>query len=138
MNCFSCKLNFDGKIKIPKILINCGHSFCINCLEKKKELVGDSFVKIKCFICSVETLTETLDNLPINMAILENREKKDHQKHILCSVHSKEIEAFCDDDKSMLCVNCIIENSHKNHNFSSIDKVFIRLQRLHKKRSLRF
>jgi tripartite motif-containing protein 43/48/49/64/77 len=123
MNCFNCKFNFDTKIKIPKILINCGHSFCIQCLEKKKQTVEESFVKIKCFICSVETLSETIDNLPVNMAILENREKRDQLRQTMCAVHSKEIEAFCDDDKSMLCVNCIIENTHKNHNFSSIDKV---------------
>jgi hypothetical protein len=40
----------------------------------------------------------------------------------LCGVHSKDLEAFCENDKVMLCISCIIENDHKNHDLSSIDK----------------
>jgi hypothetical protein len=40
----------------------------------------------------------------------------------MCSVHSKDLEAFCENDKVVLCVSCIIENDHKNHDLSSIDK----------------
>ena len=124
MNCQSCKFKYDNTNKLPKILITCGHTFCLDCLERKKEKSSETQIRIKCFICSVVTTTETIENLPKNMAILENKEKKNiTQKESLCDLHSKEIEAFCDNDKTMLCVSCIIENNHKNHNLSSIDKV---------------
>ena len=122
MNCGRCKMKYDNISKIPKILITCGHTFCLDCLERKKDIIGVNQVKIVCFICSIETIAETIDNLPKNMAILENREKRE-KFDFLCEHHSKEIEAFCDNDKTMLCVSCIIENTHKNHIFSSIDKV---------------
>jgi hypothetical protein len=40
----------------------------------------------------------------------------------ICSIHSKDLEAFCENDMVMLCISCIIENDHKNHDLSSIDK----------------
>lgn len=40
----------------------------------------------------------------------------------LCSVHSKPLEAFCDTDKSLLCVSCILDNKHKNHDLLAIGK----------------
>lgn len=39
-----------------------------------------------------------------------------------CALHSKPLEAFCETDKSLLCVSCILENDHKNHDLSAIKK----------------
>ena len=33
------------------------------------------------------------------------------------------IEAFCEKDKSLLCIDCILEDGHKNHEISSIPHV---------------
>lgn len=32
LNCMRCKLEFDTMIKIPKMIINCGHTLCNQCL----------------------------------------------------------------------------------------------------------
>lgn len=40
----------------------------------------------------------------------------------VCAQHSKPLEAFCDTDKSLLCVSCILENDHKSHDLSAIAK----------------
>ncbi len=40
----------------------------------------------------------------------------------ICSLHGKRIEAFCDQDKMLLCVSCILENDHKNHDLLATDK----------------
>jgi len=40
----------------------------------------------------------------------------------ICSVHCKPLEAFCDTDKSLLCVSCILDNDHKNHDLLAIGK----------------
>jgi hypothetical protein len=42
-----------------------------------------------------------------------------------CNIHLKELEAYCQTDKQTLCVTCIIENDHKNHDLCSIDKAVI-------------
>jgi hypothetical protein len=40
----------------------------------------------------------------------------------LCENHGKKIEAFCDLDKKILCIDCILNENHKNHEILSIDK----------------
>jgi len=40
-----------------------------------------------------------------------------------CEIHNKNIEVFCENDKSLLCVNCILDLSHKNHKLTAINKV---------------
>ena len=86
-----------------------------------------------------------MNSLPKNIALLENNLNQiifnenvssSNQNKPLCKIHSKDIEAFCETDRTMLCVNCIIENSHKNHDLSSIEKVNINLFRQHKKKEL--
>ena len=46
----------------------------------------------------------------------------------LCGIHYKNIEVYCELDKSMLCVNCILESSHKNHTLTEINKVSSNIQ----------
>ena len=40
----------------------------------------------------------------------------------LCESHNKKIEAFCDLDKKILCIDCILNENHKNHEILSIEK----------------
>ncbi|CAD8103312.1 unnamed protein product [Paramecium sonneborni] len=39
----------------------------------------------------------------------------------ICQKHIKHIEAFCSDDCSLLCINCILYDGHKGHQFQSLD-----------------
>jgi len=40
----------------------------------------------------------------------------------LCETHNKKIEAFCDLDKKVLCIDCILNENHKSHEILSIEK----------------
>ena len=40
----------------------------------------------------------------------------------MCEEHGKKIEAFCDQDKKVLCIDCILEQNHKNHEILSVEK----------------
>jgi predicted nucleic acid-binding Zn-ribbon protein len=40
----------------------------------------------------------------------------------LCESHGKKIEAFCDLDKKILCIDCILNENHKNHEILSTEK----------------
>lgn len=39
----------------------------------------------------------------------------------LCDNHNKKIQAFCDLDKKILCIDCIVNGNHKNHEILSIE-----------------
>ena len=41
---------------------------------------------------------------------------------VLCDTHHKKIEAFCDQDKKVLCIDCILNENHKSHEILSIAK----------------
>lgn len=39
-----------------------------------------------------------------------------------CEAHSKKLEAFCDNDKKMICIECILLENHRNHDIIGLDK----------------
>lgn len=41
---------------------------------------------------------------------------------IICKIHGKKLEAFCESDNNILCLNCVL-GEHKNHKVLSIDEV---------------
>lgn len=43
--------------------------------------------------------------------------------HAQCKLHPmKRIEAFCEKDFKLLCIDCILSERHKNHEIVSISK----------------
>ncbi len=41
---------------------------------------------------------------------------------LYCDAHSKKLEAFCDLDKKLLCIDCILNENHKTHEILSLEK----------------
>ena len=41
-----------------------------------------------------------------------------------CQLHSKLIEAYCVDDKSLMWISCILNDNHKKHNLVSVDDAY--------------
>lgn len=39
----------------------------------------------------------------------------------LCALHSKSIEAFCQEDSVLVCIDCILSNEHKGHTLHATD-----------------
>ena len=39
-----------------------------------------------------------------------------------CEAHSKKLEAFCDSDKKMICIECILLENHRNHDIIGLEK----------------
>lgn len=39
-----------------------------------------------------------------------------------CAAHSKKLEAFCDVDKKVLCIDCILNENHKSHEILALEK----------------
>lgn len=40
----------------------------------------------------------------------------------ICKIHDKPIEAFCQEDNCLVCIDCILSNDHKGHTLHAIDK----------------
>lgn len=40
----------------------------------------------------------------------------------MCKEHNKPIEGFCQQDRVLLCINCILSGEHKNHEILGIQK----------------
>lgn len=40
----------------------------------------------------------------------------------LCKKHGKKIEAFCEKDYGLLCIDCILSDKHKNHEIVAVAK----------------
>jgi hypothetical protein len=112
MDCPECCQLFNQS-RTPRILTGCGHSLCFICIER---LHKDR--KISCPICKAFTICESPSMLPANLAILAMQKVKEDQ----CSKHSKQIEAYCNTDRSLLCVSCLLEDGHRTHDITSIEK----------------
>lgn len=72
MDCEICLQKFDASIesRIPRILINCGHTMCQECIQR---LLTDNHKIISCPFCQKATTVKKgkAENLPKNFAIFK-------------------------------------------------------------------
>lgn len=129
MQCPNCETQYNKDRNLPRILIVCGHSVCEKCIHK---LFSDN--SIVCPECYTVNEADSAQSFPKNLALLHVRpideqvavkmaESPDAETLVICKTHQKKIEAFCESDKSVLCIDCILSEDHKNHSISSTIKV---------------
>ena len=44
------------------------------------------------------------------------------EQKLICLQHSKDLDAFCMTDKTLICINCILEGEHNSHELLTIKK----------------
>ena len=115
MKCPQCKTNFNDNQYLPLILPECGDTVCAFCIS---QLINNN--TIVCPICKKETRKiDTIFSLPKNMLIIKVIKdpsiNDDKSEDDICTVHKKSLEAFCETEQCLLCVNCILLNDHKSH-----------------------
>ncbi len=119
MDCPNCKLSYDKSARVPLLLIKCGHSLCQACANSLY-----SNRAIMCPECKQSSTVESIAQLPKNMALLvmsENvKSSQGSPQKSMCETHHKKLEGFCEDDKQLLCINCILLDGHKVHEISPI------------------
>ena len=118
MECFECHLEFEEPHRIPRILTTCGHSLCQTCLNT---LFKSS--NVTCPQCKVKNPANSVLSFPANLALMTLKQQSPIET---CEVHSKAIEAYCNTDKKVLCVSCILDDGHKSHDITSIAKAALR------------
>ena len=113
--CTNCANKFNIGERIPRILVNCGHTLCTKCLES----LCVNF-RIRCIICS--KLIKNIDNvekLPLNINILHeivdqdqilsqvNFESEEDNSQ-LCKSHPERMaHFFCSVHRTIFCRECI-------------------------------
>ncbi|KAL4445683.1 hypothetical protein ABPG74_006234 [Tetrahymena malaccensis] len=136
MDCFGCRQQFNDKERCPRLLIQCGHTLCETCLSQKLQNRI-----VTCLECGTMNFAESINLMPKNIALLNvkrqnnvtvtvlknspasrriQNEEESNKDENNCTKHSKKYEAFCMSDKVLLCINCILEENHKNHELESI------------------
>lgn len=132
MNCPKCKTPYGKDSRIPLLLIKCGHSVCQSCATSLFKSQS-----ICCPECQTISSADSVSKFPKNMALLTVSQtqisksqnagqskgkpsKEEKQKEPQCEMHQKKIEAFCEDDKCLLCINCILIDGHKSHDIAPI------------------
>ena len=114
--CGVCKLVYNVGDRIPRILVNCGHTYCTNCLSKYYRKC-----RIRCPCCKklVKNL-ESVEQLPLNInmfsEVVDNDQKllnmldPDYKNSYVstCNIHSeKQKHFYCSYHKVNFCRECI-------------------------------
>ena len=113
MDCPSCYEFFDADDRIPRNL-NCGHTFCEQCLVK----IEQQRLTV-CPICRA-TIAKPFKpkKLPKNFIALDyaQRQQEMLKKSNFCPRHPKELmKHFCNTCMKLICVDCIVD--HSGHSF---------------------
>ena len=92
--CPSCNLQYDEEIRIPRILLNCGHTICSQCIS----LSENAQTPLKCPEDNTEYQNISLKSFPINKALIRllhkiSESKKDQKENsLLKTLSSKNSE----------------------------------------------
>lgn len=127
--CGVCRQKYNVGDRIPRILVNCGHTYCTSCLSKyyRKN-------RIRCPFCRklVKNL-ESVEQLPLNISmfseavqddadlldILETESSNSYTS--TCPVHSEKTQHFyCSLHKVNFCRECI-KLGHRDDNCCVVD-----------------
>lgn len=143
LKCPICHNSYDSSIRVPKILINCGHTICSVCLNTK---ILENEGKITCpedltlyedidssdFFPTNKSLLQIVDTPPIfqsQSSFTNANTKNDYIRRSstlrtslkrapsmqICSTHSLPLDVICIDEKIKVCSQCALEPQHFKH-----------------------
>ncbi|KAJ8261712.1 hypothetical protein GJAV_G00157460 [Gymnothorax javanicus] len=118
----SCSVCFD--IFKEPVVLKCSHSFCRECLKQYWEEKSSR----ECPICRRKASTdEPPDNLALKNIVefyLKQKTKRETEEksEALCSLHGEKLVLFCEQDKDLLCLNCLTSKKHRKHPLYSVEE----------------
>lgn len=152
MDCPNCKTFYNESDHVPRLLIQCGHSICEKCstsLYSNYTIICPE-CKSPNYASSLQSFPKNLALLLINKSkIKKNHTSLTNENHsndnsgrdnnFHCQKHQKKVEgyflkkeefsikkkikAFCEKERQLLCINCILEDGHRSHEISSLQNV---------------
>lgn len=121
--CKICYFIFNNFNEKP-VLLPCGHSFCLKCLQKDYEMCGKT-------VCPLhnEVFHENPDSMPIDNSLINLVDGA--RSNIYCEHHSMIVSRYCFKDKQLLCHDCIYD--HMSHDVCDLnDPKVSQVLKLHK------
>ncbi|XP_056664278.1 probable E3 ubiquitin-protein ligase TRIML1 isoform X1 [Monodelphis domestica] len=100
------------------VTINCGHSFCTDCLLKYREGTDGTFNCPECrgLVKDSDLVpNRNLQNLSITGKMLRPHLLQSMVGLTLCEQHGEKQKYYCEEDEVLLCDSCFLELEHKNH-----------------------
>ena len=138
--CHFCGLTYNVGERIPRILVNCGHTFCTECLAQLHHRQ-----RVRCPIC--RKLLKGLDNverLPLNINMLYEVTQNDpvlkaidfndcDEENLVCGAHSQRLKHFyCSNHQTVFCRECI-KSDHTDEDCFVVDLYEIeKMKKLHR------
>uniref|UniRef100_UPI00398F529C zinc-binding protein A33-like n=1 Tax=Pristiophorus japonicus TaxID=55135 RepID=UPI00398F529C len=108
------------------VSLDCGHNFCRSCITRcweKKEANScpecrEEFPEINLRTSrALSSLSEKARKLTLNPREKENI--------LHCEEHQEELKLFCETDKKLICLTCVVSREHKAHTFMSIKEAVV-------------
>ena len=151
MECFNCKDPYNENDHCPRLLVSCGHSICEKCL--KELYYDEAILCPECKTANktndISTFPKNLALVQLKTSCYNEKQKSKHPHGTdimfetsrelvsICDKHNKKIEgtkylnyfnnlkisAFCEKERLLLCITCILEVGHKSHELNSIQNV---------------
>lgn len=127
--CGVCRLNYNVGDRIPRILVNCGHTYCTSCLLKyyrKKRIRCPFCKKLVKNLESVELLplnicifSESISNNDVLLNLLDSDSEENQSSD--CKLHKeKQKHFYCSSHGTNFCRECI-KKFHKEENCCVVD-----------------
>jgi len=117
--CPVCFSGYDQAEHTPRNLPKCDHTICSKCLTailaKKEELkcpLDDSSFYPN------QTATKDFSINSLAIQLLQEKSQKDR-----CSHHQENVKLLCLSDRTKMCVDCILSDSHQGHDVKSLRQI---------------
>ncbi|KAM6472523.1 zinc finger protein RFP-like [Liasis olivaceus] len=109
--CPLCQDYFQDPVLIPE----CGHNFCRSCLTRSWE---GSPSEASCPQCGQLFLTRDIlaNRQLVSVAEIAQRcDPRGEEGGSFCGTHRKPLKLFCQDDETLICVDCDQSQEHMDH-----------------------
>ncbi|OQW76815.1 MAG: hypothetical protein BVN35_06030 [Proteobacteria bacterium ST_bin11] len=71
VECPSCSLPYDGNVRRPLILTDCGHTICAECTSKLQKTPESEIVFVECPVCQTVNVSFASKGFVTNLSILD-------------------------------------------------------------------
>lgn len=119
MDCKNCSELFNCTTKKPKLLPNCGHSICQNCIITARSINEQQIY------CPFDNIPYPLANkFNDNIYLLDEIKKsivlENSSSGNNCEIHDRNLELFCLKCKKEVCTNCVLFGDHREHSYEQL------------------
>ncbi len=117
--CNVCSVDYDTTKHAPRILVDCGHTLCSQCLTR---ILSDPKLRKCPFDNRPFSRSQILlNNFPLNYALIALFEEEN--KLDFCKVHNEKFTLVCLTDKIRICAECALFGDHKDHKMKRIKEL---------------